>query len=107
MKNFSDIKTLLIECKEGKGKTVLHFAAARGDIDIFDYLLSEGADLNALDDEKNTPFFIAIQHEKIKLIKHLIERLKVDPKAKRNNDVSCIHLASMQGNQKLVDYLLG
>lgn len=45
MKNFSDIKTLLIECREGKGKTVLHFAAARGDIDIFDYLLSEGADL--------------------------------------------------------------
>jgi ankyrin repeat protein len=83
MKNFSDLKTLLLECKEGKGKTVLHFAAARGDIDIFDYLLSEGADLNALDDEKNTPFFIAIQHEKIKLIKHMIEKLKVNPKIKR------------------------
>lgn len=32
LKNFKDLKTLLNECKEAKGKTVLHFAAARGDI---------------------------------------------------------------------------
>jgi ankyrin repeat protein len=47
LSSYTDIKSLLCECREGKGKTVLHFAAARGDLQIFKYLLSLGADLNA------------------------------------------------------------
>ena len=83
VKGYTDVKTLLNECREAKGKTVLHFAAARGDIDVFDYLLSLGASLDSLDDEKNNAFFIAVQHQKLKLVKHLIEKLNVDPAQKR------------------------
>ena len=34
---------------EGKGKRAIHFAASRGDLDVFKYLEKRGADIHALD----------------------------------------------------------
>lgn len=56
----NDLTELLNSCREGKKKTILHFAAARGDIDIFKYILTLGLKLDAEDEEKNTPFFTAV-----------------------------------------------
>lgn len=44
--------------KDGNSRSSLHFAASRGDIEIFDYIISLGADPTLVDAEKNTPFFI-------------------------------------------------
>lgn len=43
------IKEILNSFKEGNGKAAIHFAAARGDLEVFQYLLQEGADPHVLD----------------------------------------------------------
>ncbi len=49
------------ESKEAKGRTVVHMAAARGDLDVFKYIVDDlQGDIKLLDDEKNPPLFIAI-----------------------------------------------
>lgn len=48
-KEHYDIASLLNQTKEGNGKKALHFAASRGDVEIFKLLLAEGADINAKD----------------------------------------------------------
>lgn len=47
---------------EGKGKKAIHFGASRGDLEVFKFLVKKGADVTLLDDEKNNPFMIAVQH---------------------------------------------
>lgn len=55
---FHDLKDLLNTIRDGNGRYPLHFVASRGDIAIFDYLISLGADHMLEDNEKNTSFFI-------------------------------------------------
>lgn len=43
------IGELLNNVKEGNNRTALHFAASRGDLDIFKYLISKGADFKMKD----------------------------------------------------------
>ena len=48
-----------IEKKESNGKTLLHLACENGHLPIVEYLISKGADVNAIDLNGNTPFFYA------------------------------------------------
>lgn len=56
-------------------KTVIHFAAARGDISVFELLINEGADINIVDKEGNNAFFTAISHYHLELVKYLVEKM--------------------------------
>lgn len=93
-------------CKEGKNKTVLHFAASRGDFSIFKYLLELGADANLKDDEDNTALFVSAQHGNLEIVKFLLEERKMDVNAKRKGDATLLHLAASNGDIKLLEYLL-
>lgn len=54
---------MLDQFKEGKGKVTIHFAVARGDIDIVKHLVDNlKLDLNIKDGDGNTPFFTAVEH---------------------------------------------
>lgn len=59
-KEKSTIKYILNNTSEGKGKKAIHFAASRGDLDIFKYLEKRGADIHALDNENNNTLIIAV-----------------------------------------------
>jgi len=100
------LNSLINDFKDGKGRNTLHFAASRGDKAIFQYLVESGADLNVKDSEDNTAFFIATQHSNFPLIKYMVEELKQDPKSKRKNGVSALHLAASIGNLEMIDYFL-
>ena len=100
------LKSLINDFKDAKARNLLHFAASRGDILIFKYLLENGADISSKDSEGNTVLFIAAQHENIQLFKYLIEELKMDPLSKRDNNVTCLHLAGSMGNIEIIEYLL-
>jgi ankyrin repeat protein len=58
--NLAQMQTLLAADAElihsrSDGATALHFAALRGRLDVIDWLLSKGADIDALDEEFQSP----------------------------------------------------
>ncbi|MHC9538073.1 MAG: ankyrin repeat domain-containing protein [Vulcanimicrobiota bacterium] len=56
----------LITVKEssGEGRTLLHFAVAQGNLEIVQYLLSQGAKINVKDLKGRTPLSYAVQGKK-------------------------------------------
>lgn len=97
---------LINDFKDGNGRNILHFASSRGEIPIFDYILSKGGNLSIQDSEGNTPLFIATQHHNNELVKHIIEKLDYGVKKTRNGGVSVLHLAGSLGYNDLVDYFI-
>lgn len=97
------LKSLINDFKEGKGRNSLHFAASRGDLEIFRYLFENGGNLDLKDSEGNTVLFIATQHNNLELAIFLIDELKMSPFSKRNNGVSCLHIASSLGNVEMLN----
>lgn len=93
--------------KEGNGRTILHFAASRGDVEIFRYLASEDNSevFNEQDKNGNTPLFIAVQHDNLPLVKYIIEEKKADIKMTRTGGTTILHIACSTGNAALVEYL--
>eukprot|EP00003_Mantamonas_plastica_P023871 TRINITY_DN4362_c0_g1_i2.p2 TRINITY_DN4362_c0_g1~~TRINITY_DN4362_c0_g1_i2.p2 ORF type:complete len:141 (+),score=47.37 TRINITY_DN4362_c0_g1_i2:606-1028(+) len=65
-----------------KGETLLHTAAANGQMGLVATLDDAGADLEARDDRGNTPLDLALKNGKIKVVKYLhnasIKRTKLD-----------------------------
>lgn len=68
---------LLDNIKEAKGKVPLHFAIARGNLDIIRHLIEViGVNHSTKDKEGNSPFFTAIEHGHLDVVKYFIEELK-------------------------------
>ena len=70
-----------IEARTGLGRRPLHIASIRGNIKVVKILYDSGADINALDDEFNTPLHHACEFEFSMIVDFLLERkAKVDIK---------------------------
>ncbi|CAD8077193.1 unnamed protein product [Paramecium primaurelia] len=99
------IRTFINVISEGKGKKAIHFGASRGDLDVFKFLVKKGADVNLLDDEKNNPFMIAVQHNHLSIVQYLIDFHHVDVNYTRNT-ITALHLAAQQGAIPMIELLL-
>ncbi|MGB0356903.1 MAG: ankyrin repeat domain-containing protein [Cytophagales bacterium] len=53
--------------------TELHRAAAKGDVDTIKYLIIRGADVNIVDDRKETPLHYAARYNRVEAVKCLLE----------------------------------
>lgn len=62
-----------INLADFNGRTVLHQAAAFGDVEILNVLLELGASTSRQDNDGNTPAHVAAQHCNIEVLKCLIE----------------------------------
>ena len=72
--DFLDLKSMLDNMKEAKGKSCLHYACARGDVSIVSYLIETmKLDSQIKDKEGNTPFFTAVEHGFLDLVKYFVE----------------------------------
>ncbi len=60
--------------KNEDGNTSLHIAVHEGNIDIAQYLVSQGADINVKDNLGQTPLQIAIDEGNVELAKYLISK---------------------------------
>src|SRR5690606_5537801 len=60
------------------GRTLLHYAAARGRTDFAEYLLNKKADPNLLDDKGKAPLHLAIEHKNLEMIDLLLD-MGADP----------------------------
>ncbi|KAL7083260.1 hypothetical protein ACP275_14G150000 [Erythranthe tilingii] len=61
-----------LDSKDLEGRTALHMASANGHLHIVDYLIRNGADVNACNTEKNTPLHWACLNGHIEVVKRLI-----------------------------------
>ena len=60
-----------IEATNKYGKTSLHIACIRGDSDIFKVLLNNNANIEAVDENGDSPLHLLVQFGYINLIKYL------------------------------------
>jgi ankyrin repeat protein len=66
--------TALVNYKDNAGNTPLHQAAISGSIEIAEFFLSRGADINSANIRKNTPLHEAVDAGKKNISRLLIER---------------------------------
>ncbi len=67
---------MLDQFKEAKGKVALHFAVARGDLDVVKHMIENlKLDINVKDNEGNNSFFTAIEHGHLSIVQYFIEEL--------------------------------
>lgn len=63
LSDFSSLLQLLNQLKEAKGKVPLHFAVARGNLDIVKHLIEVlGVDHSPKDKDGNSPYLTAVEH---------------------------------------------
>ena len=107
-KNSRTMNNIIKETREGKGRNILHFAASRGDLEIFQYLLEEGGDPTLQDSEGNTCLFTAVQHNHINIIKYLLENKKYtfSPRRNKGENATVLHIAASNGSKEIITYIL-
>jgi len=70
LENGADVNSAL-KGKDAAGWTALHFAAVNGDLELAEYLVSHGADVNHTSDEGSTALSLARQEKNEDLVKLL------------------------------------
>ncbi|MDH5386401.1 MAG: ankyrin repeat domain-containing protein [Candidatus Aminicenantes bacterium] len=95
----------LIQMKSDKGQTPLHLAVQNGNQEIVEFLISQGADINARDSEGNTPLLTALAFKKTETAKFLLSK-GADVRIKNAQDEPPVFLALMHGLSELVEPIL-
>lgn len=89
-----------------KGITPLHAIAYKGkDLNIYNYFLSKGVDVNQTDDKGNTPFLNATNRNDLSIVQLLSEQVK-DINLKNNDGCSALTNAVKGNSADVVTYLL-
>ncbi|KAI2601749.1 ankyrin [Hypoxylon sp. NC1633] len=86
----------------------LHISASRGNLEITDYLLEKGADVNALDKDENTPLHVAILSKSSKtdeIVRKLISN-GAELDFRDDNGATPLMLAAKDGLWNVVKILL-
>ena len=85
-----------INCKYQFGFTLLHYAAKENRVEVIEYLVSSGCDINAVDDDEQTPLHKSAMFGRTESVKLLSDKgakiNKVD-----NNGNTPLHVAIMRG----------
>ena len=68
-----DSQTNDVNCSDFEGHTVLHLACLVGHLDMVDFLLERGANVDAVDDDGWTPIFSAITEDYLEIVSVLIK----------------------------------
>jgi ankyrin repeat protein/CHAT domain-containing protein len=89
-----------INCRNARGETPLHWVAHAGDLATLAFIISQGADVNALDAKLNTPLVLATKQGNLSKIELLLKS-GASPKA-----ANLLHIAIGARNSTLVRLLL-
>ncbi len=67
-----DLFSMVIHTQDSLGMTPLHRAAMFDHVDVCEFLISQGADIDALDKEKRTPLLMSASRNCVKMICYLL-----------------------------------
>ncbi|CAL8100952.1 unnamed protein product [Orchesella dallaii] len=88
-----------------EGKTALHDAAQFSQLEIVEYLLSKGANVNVVKRADWTPLMLACTKQNISVIQALV-RSGADFNFINKDGWTCLHIAAREGNTDIISYLL-
>lgn len=91
-------KKICLTCTDAQKMTPLHCASMFDHPEIVEYLVSEGADINALDKEHRSPLLLAASRGGWKTV-HTLIRLGADISVKDGNHRNVLHLVIMNGGR--------
>ena len=63
-------------------------------------------DYQIKDKEGNTPFFTAIEHGHLDLLRYLVEDMNVSPFSTKEGEISAVHVAANHNNINILEYLM-
>ncbi|MBV0900150.1 MAG: ankyrin repeat domain-containing protein [Wolbachia endosymbiont of Fragariocoptes setiger] len=106
------VRYLVEECRSNishrdtNQETPLHFAVLEGKAKIAEYLISQGAEVNSVDDAGQTPLHLAVLYGRDEIAKHLITKGRTDVNAFDINGNTPLHHAAIKNNIDMVHYLI-
>ncbi len=73
LKRIIGIEKEAVTCRDRMGRTLLMYAALRGNLDIVQYLIDNGSDVNAKDKDNWQPIHFAAQKKNLLMVKLLLD----------------------------------
>lgn len=70
---FSHLEKLSVDCRGAFGMTLLHLACDRGILEEVKVLLINQANINAMDDDRNSPLHSAVSSNSSDVVEYLIQ----------------------------------
>ena len=105
LKNINLLKKFINE-KTSEGLTALHYAANKGNIEIFKFLRKNEADVNEVTNLGKNVLHMAAEGNQPSMIIYLITEEKLSPQSIDENGSSPLHWACYFGSEEAVNFLL-
>jgi ankyrin repeat protein len=95
----------LVNAKDDRGRTPLHLAAESGHIEIVEFLISSGAEINVADVNSNTPLHYTATAGKVEAAEFLLAKgAEVD--ARNHEKCTPLHLAASFNHKPIMKLLI-
>jgi ankyrin repeat protein len=100
-----------VDAKSRGNVTPLHLASKKGHLEVVNWLLDNGANINARTKAEpgypgaETPLYLAVLHVKVDIVKGLLKR-GADPNLRSSDSTSALEEAAQLGNLELVRLLV-
>lgn len=89
------------------GFTCLHYAALKGDLRSFEFLVNNGADVMAVSNNGVNCLHLACQNDKIDMVMYLINRFAFDTQEPTfGSQKQPVHIAALSGSIEVLSYLV-
>ena len=95
----------LFECHDAEGNTALHLACSGGNIGMVELLIDSGADIKAINIDKETPLHIAIHRGHVHTAKLLLMK-KAPTECQTVEGHTPLHYAARANNSELITELV-
>ena len=100
-------KNIDVNQQDGKKRTALHHAVAKGYLDLTKELLAHAKiDINQQDNKKRTALHDAVAKGSLDLTKELLAHAKIKENIQDNSGNTPLHIAVKSGHTKIVEFLM-